>query len=529
MTGQQVAAPGQDEILARYLLLCALVIHCILTLPFILSFPPIDYAADESWMLNISRSIASTGRPLAPMHAGTPLAAEPQMITLWLYNGILAGVVKLFGESLLCARLLSWLSGCGALCFTYLLARRMAGRLAGAAATLLLAANIAFSLQSRMVRPETMLLCITLAAVYCYYRALTEPDNRLLLFLSALLATLSVEVHPNGAIIAATLLLAFPFLHGRRIWSRSFAWFTSGLALGTMIWVCANLLPLSKSSFGTVHGKYLPPLLNAGISNALSTAFHKLIIIMTPSSWNRVLDFYLSSLHSWMLYTFILLPALIGLFFPATRRNIALLAGLVLTAQFIAFLIIGEWGKGHPVIFAPFAAIAVAVTLQNIADSGKPWQTVTYLAALAIIATPFIIDTASRNWRYTAFNLAPIQKKLAEVIPENTPYLGSGIHYFLRGKGSGNYLSPLILEGNCADFTSIVDYLGTEYVIIDSALIDLSNTWCGESYRQSIASFADRNETIFSSAVDYPTYYGGNLDFLQVIKVKPPFSRQRNE
>ena len=99
------------QLIARRALALLVLIYALTTLPYLTTFPPVDNVGDESWMINIAWNILDHGTPVASIHAGTPVAESPTIVTTWIYSGILAGAIGLFGHSVETGRMISFLCG----------------------------------------------------------------------------------------------------------------------------------------------------------------------------------------------------------------------------------------------------------------------------------------------------------------------------------------------------------------------------------------------------------------------------------
>src|SRR5512137_2891698 len=56
---------------ARAALLGIVALFALVTLPFLMTYPPVDNVGDEAWVMSISQELWRTGRPVAAIHAGT--------------------------------------------------------------------------------------------------------------------------------------------------------------------------------------------------------------------------------------------------------------------------------------------------------------------------------------------------------------------------------------------------------------------------------------------------------------------------
>ena len=247
----QLTKEGKWDIIA---ILAVLVFHAALTLPFISTFPPVDNLGDESWMIEMSTEILKSGRPVAPMLAGTPLADNFSFFIYWLYQGILSGFIALMGPTFIAGRTLSFIMSLAVLYVTYSFGKKLSGRRVGLASALLLSSTIVFSWHSRETRADMMLTFVILLCIYLFYLAVIEGRFRLL-FITGLLATLTVQVHANGAIFAFSLLFAYLIMNRKNLYGRDTIRFFAGMAIGLISWIIFNYLPSDKIDFSNFFGE----------------------------------------------------------------------------------------------------------------------------------------------------------------------------------------------------------------------------------------------------------------------------------
>jgi 4-amino-4-deoxy-L-arabinose transferase-like glycosyltransferase len=149
----------------------------LFTLPNLANHPvPTD---DEIWILSASYKLATEGVFGTDLFSGFYNAEDVYLFNMPLHHIVLAGAFKVFGTSILVARLVSVLYGLAALALVYLLAKQVGGVLVGVLALvlmLLLRLNIGFDTglplqeMARTIRYDLAPVPFTLAAALILLR-----------------------------------------------------------------------------------------------------------------------------------------------------------------------------------------------------------------------------------------------------------------------------------------------------------------------------------------------------------------------
>lgn len=464
----------------RFYLSAVLLLYAALNLPFLEVFPPVDNKGDESWMANISVELLRTGRPVASMHAGTPVGESPQVVTQWLYSGALSGFFAALGPSVFAGRLLSFLCGLGVLVLTYFFGRALGGERVGLSASVLLASSIAFSWHSREIRPEMMLLLFSTLSVYVFHLA-RQRESRGLFYLSGLVSTLSVQVHPNGALFALSVLIVCAVLCGKRPLLRFGLFLILGLLTGFALWYFFNYLPYGASSFETVHKKYLPPVFGGDFFALALNAVNMYKIFMPES-----IDWLKGQYHSGMSAGFVYLSTAVlalALLVGRGRRPLLFVLSFIAIPVPVIYFFMGRWNWYHNSVFLALGFLALALSANLVSARLGRFGGALFTGLIAVFSAAGAADIAARNIEMRQYDFSEIKREVLLNVPAGAAVMGSNMHYFSFLERPGDrFMSYLFIEERCPDFGSEVKRLGAQYVIADDILFKLAARWCSKDY-----------------------------------------------
>ncbi|HEY3353983.1 MAG TPA: glycosyltransferase family 39 protein [Polyangia bacterium] len=521
--------PGVDPAwltprVAQGVLVGILALYALLTLPYLTTCPPIDNVGDESWMMSASAELLRTGRPVAALHAGTSVAEKVSITVGWVYQGLLALFLAVFGVHVWAGRLLSWLCGGGALGLTYLLGRRVSGRLAGLIAALLLGTNLLFAWHSREVRPEAMLLLAAALALYLFLRGLEEERGRWLLW-AGLTATLAVEIHPNGGVVALTLVVLYAAARARRLWSRPTLLLAAGLAAGTVVWLLANVLPGDASSFADVHGKYVPPVLRKGLGELLEAGALAVAGLVHPRALGIYRERFGSIAPLAALYAVYAL-VVAGLVVARRRGPLLLVAVSVPLVVLLGSFLVGQWTWAHhSVVFAAAAVTAGAAFVELGARLRGLARWLAPAAAALVLAGVNVTDVMARNLALRDYDFGALVREVREAVPPGATVVGDGIYWHAFRGTDRRFSTFLVLEERCPHFPSELRARGVEYLLADDSLMTVAAMWCSARYPQEQILPFLRDEAVLVKhlPLDYPHAFGrnGHLNFVRVYRVLP--------
>ena len=208
----------------------------ILTLTW---WPQWDSNGDESLHASCAMGIWKYGAVRSEMLPGSYLGQYGYgMLSGWIYYGILALFLKVFGVQLFWARMVSLLSGAFALWFTYMTAKELGSARAGFLAALLTGGMEVVGYVSRYTRTDATLMGFVALSLLIFVMAI-KRDRASLFLISGFVGTIAFLVRPlNLFLIPAILALLLLY----RRW-RGALWFTVGVAAATCIILFTNYLP----------------------------------------------------------------------------------------------------------------------------------------------------------------------------------------------------------------------------------------------------------------------------------------------
>lgn len=486
---KQVVESGVN-IRNRLFLLAILILFLASTLPFLTVFPPVDNVGDESWMTSISVEMLKTGSPVASIHAGTPIGEKAQIITMWIYSGVLSLFFFIFGASLWTGRILSLACGLVVVLLTYRFGCKMVNPKVGLASSFLLITSIAFSWHSREIRPDMMLMAFSTAGVYLFYIWTEKRDDKYL-FLCGLVSTLSVQAHPNGAIFAFSTAFIYMIISRKNLISRSSLSLVSGFFIGFVLWLVFNYLPYSTSSFQTIHKKYLPPILNMdffkdGNFIVLLKGSLKFIWLITVSNLDVLRIQYYSNIPIGIAYFALLLIA-IGVIFGKNRSSSVFLLSFIFLPLVIANFIVGSWQWFHYSVFLPFGFMVLAISIYDISEMFRSvWvKRQILIGATIIIGGLGIMDIMMGNIEMSKYNYNSVKEKITRNIPDNVTVMGAPLYYFAFLDGKGKFITYMFLEERCPDFKSEMRTHRVDYILIDDSLEYMTRLWCSNAYYEN--------------------------------------------
>lgn len=514
------------DIKNKFYILAIICVYALLNLPFLTVFPPIDNLGDESWMMSISSELLKTGKPIAAIHAGTPIGETPQVTTMWIYSSLLAGMVYIFGPFVWVGRFLSFMFGLLAVILTYHLGYKIVNHKIGLTAAFLLITSTAFSWHSREIRPDMMILAFSTASVYCFYRAFNEKKDKFL-FLSGLISTMSVQVHPNGAIFAFSIVIIYIITYRKILFSKSSLSLIVGLCIGFASWTIFNYLPYSASSFQTIHKKYLPPLLT---TNIFAILFHSLdfLWIFSPKNLNVLITQYYSTISAGIVYVALVIVT-VSLIFGKNKKHSLLLLSFVILPLFISNFIVGAWQWFHYSVFLPLSFIILAISINDVCEmlSSIKAKRLFFAGLVIIIAISGIIDIMKLNVNMKKYNYNSLKERISQGVTNGTTVLGSPLYYFAFSGSNNRFITYLFIEGRCPNFKSEIQRHKIDYILVDDSLERVSSNWCSYLYYQNeIIPFLKTNTTLNKIIdIEYPSSLTAKrmIDKVYLFKVNRTF------
>jgi 4-amino-4-deoxy-L-arabinose transferase-like glycosyltransferase len=232
---------------SRLVLLCAILLLLVQSGTLLST----RWVEDEGWNSDVSSTWVREGRVRMssfPNDLAGQVDVRPPLVPLTIGTSF-----RVFGMTVLAARLPSLIAGCLGLLLVFLIGRDIGNSWVGAAAALLLATDNFFFLAARTARPEVQTTLFCLLGLWLYYRA--RAQNSVWLALCAGLGVgIGFNYHPNAIgylLVLAALLL---WQHRLNIWREKQAWtVAAGFALAVapfLLWVHSS--PVHWEAFQNV-------------------------------------------------------------------------------------------------------------------------------------------------------------------------------------------------------------------------------------------------------------------------------------
>jgi 4-amino-4-deoxy-L-arabinose transferase-like glycosyltransferase len=472
-------------------------LYTALNLPYLATFPPVNYVGDESVYLNTGTELLTTGRPAFSAFPHTLPEGEVWVFTPWIYNSLLALFFSLFGPGVWAGRLLSFLCGAGVIALAYRFGKDIMSQKAGLLASLLLSTSIFFSWHGRELRPEMLLLFFTTGSIYFLYRAWQERKDRFL-FLSGLISTLALQVHPNSIIVTVSLLLIYIVLYRSRLFTRSTISLFSGLFLGSAIWVIFNYLPYTLSSFQTSHKKYTPPVFQASFLSLLKYSLLNLPEFFTSGHINFLTGLYRSSFGKYMIY-FSLFLVSAGFLIGRNKKQMGFMLSFFVMPLFIKNFLTGSWNWFHNSVLLSVSYLAVAMSVMNISDRlrSERLKKLFPLSVVIVIAFFGVWDIMANNIDMMQYDYDAFMERVSSEIPAGSTVLGDPIYYPAFVDRDKRFVSYSFLEERCPGFSDEIKDLDIDYIIMDFSFRIFSTFWCSDRYyNEQVKDFLKKNASL---------------------------------
>ncbi|MDD5349614.1 MAG: glycosyltransferase family 39 protein [Chthoniobacteraceae bacterium] len=177
---------------------------------------------DEPFYALTGREMVQTGDWMTPRIFGQPQFEKPIF-----YYWMLAGSYRVFGESELSGRLPAAVAATLLVLLTYAFAKRVFNARAGLLAGVFLTGGLELCLMGRLMLTDIPLALFITAALYCYWRALEEPERsgRWIFWHLVCTGFAVLTKGPIGSLVPLFTMLAFnhfgkrpSILRGRAFW-----------------------------------------------------------------------------------------------------------------------------------------------------------------------------------------------------------------------------------------------------------------------------------------------------------------------
>lgn len=397
---------------SNYSIVIVLALFAILQLPFLSISRPI--MVDESWYSNSSYNFITSGS-FENVNIGF---GGNGVIIFLLY---LSSYFLLFGTSLFTARLSSFVMGVIAI----FLVRKMLGILKAGEFNKLITlsffafANLYLSI-FKLSRPEALALVFSLLVLITVYNYLNKNYSPKYLFLLVFLSFLSINSHPNSAVI---ILLSFLVILYYIIKNKNYS-------------KLLHLVPIAAG--GAISILFMIVIISINNNFSLNDSFNNLF------GRNSVNNYFLEKLMSKIdvtkeyfvstnrIITFLpqVFVVAVGLFFVKKNKNLFFISLCGLVSAGIAFIFLAPSGfiYVYPYVFI-FSVPALSLLLITLDKNKILVKIVTALSVIVILVN--IVAYISLTKKTLDFE---INKKMSEInllLPENSLILSEPPFWFI--------------------------------------------------------------------------------------------------
>lgn len=367
-------------------------------------------------------------------------------------------VFKVMGVSAISLRIQPFLAGLGTLLLTFFISKIIfQNSFIGLMTSFLLAISHLFLFASHLARPDMTVSLFVVGSVFVFLQA-EKRNNLSLFFLSGLIATLAIDVHPPGNIAVFVLFgLAAHQLFSKLISWKAMRYICIGLAAGLFWWVTWHVL-IDISLYFEQR--------NAIRFYQVHTLFIDTITMVSKELWRWYSFFWQGAYHRNMFLLFLF----IFVFFHAIRKHKVTSYRTILIILLSGFL--GLW-LGAP--------------------NNTPWY--------IIYIYPFLIMLTSGVLYHLYFSSFYSQKIIAII-------LTSGLVLFSTLENLGK------LKFYSSNYYTYIEKIKT-YIPKGSIILGSDNQWLGlKDHTQFIGNYIVLCRPRFKRERILTDYYAGSLEDL---------------
>ncbi len=418
---------GRDPACQKSVLLSLLAILVIFLVMQLSSFTT-RWVDDESWYLMPIPSIQNEGKFRIPTIPGQDI--------FWAQTPLLpyleAGLDLMSTLTVTSARGIPLLFGALLIVGAFLTARRVFSAGAGLLAAAFIASDNLVFLASRTIRPEILVACFAVWAVYAIVVAL-QSDSKLNLgwiVLSALFSGLAAWSHPNGLVVPLLVLVLVLFwdgFKGRSLQIGLLYGMLAGILVATVfLWIAYFDWANEMFNFKTL---WLDRYGRTGEQGA-STGFSALSLIQGELS-GRYKDFLQFPYRVHIAVVSVLLW--VALLFERENRIRAFGVMALCILAFFIFVSNSNSSVRYLTIAIPFLCIGGAgLAGKWLAKDTEKELTVKLVAAFVVLTLGLssVFGNAFYLWKFRAADYEKVSVQLKEVLPANARVYGGMFLWF---------------------------------------------------------------------------------------------------
>lgn len=479
-------------------------------------YPPVNYnIGDEIWAVNASTAFVHEG------------AGSDDIVLPRIYFAALGGFISMTSSGIVAARVFTLICASLAMYLTYLLGRDTAGGWAGLSAVAVLGSSFGFFWNAHIVRPEMMSALFVLLSAWLLLSGINSR-SAMKVFLSALVVTLSINVHPNNLQYAIASIPFYFIVAGRRAISAMAIYFGLGLLAGFALWVMTSYMP---SQNGSVNVMALTQVSSSVPMPVKSKTFSVALVEAGTGTFNDFMDytvmfnsFYPNHIDLRLPGVALVLLCAAGLF-TQWRIYVVAMSGFVIMVDFIGYLVTKHMGYWHVIEFYPFAALALCIAMFGLKERlGHTLGRWVVYGALAFFILTGLADTGLTAYGMKDYDYARFMGKVAR-IPHGRA-LATDLYYPALGRD--NYVSPWFgidnPSANCPPVEVKIRELGVQYIVADDTLRAFSRLGCGEDYEREFVRYCMLKADLIATVDErYPNYWAPNgmISEINIFRTKP--------
>ncbi|MEO0146343.1 MAG: glycosyltransferase family 39 protein [candidate division WOR-3 bacterium] len=322
-------------------------------------FPGWDLNQDEALHASCAWGIWEYGAVRSGFLPGSYLGQYGYgMLSSWIYYGILALFLKIFGIGIFWARLPSLLSGAAILLCTYQMGREFGSPASGLLASVFTGFEVFFLRASHYTRSDAMLAAWICVSVLLFLVAMRRKAWWIFATLG-FVSGISVLVRPLGIFLVPGL--AMLMILSRR-WA-GLAWFSLGAALAGFIMLFTNFLPFRDYP---ILSDIDEPNRSSPLFLLLTRQFHLIPIVIESKTRFLLLIFlgWHEPISRFLILRVILLAATLGAMLRF--RDYPLLYGIPLALTLSAIFCWPLLRGGYLIFLVPLLALGFFVAFQRV-------------------------------------------------------------------------------------------------------------------------------------------------------------------
>ena len=408
------SVPVISERWAGWLLLAAICLWLLISLPSLLSYPTPH--GDEALFGSVAYNVMQNGSFGIPIYGNINGVREDFIQNGRFYEVALAAWFRFFGVSLFSARLFSVLGAVATSIFVWLTAKKlMPAQYALIASALCLFAWKTFYASHR-VRPDMWLAFTVILILWLY---VTHPQHPGWL---GFIAGLMLNVHlPAVFGIAAIALVRLSDWATKRIQAASFLKFCAGLVLGISLWATFLLIPNPlRTIMQLQHG-----IAGTAQGSSLNLAGYSLEARLA-NAWGNLQEGFLGATRfGWLEVLACVLALIVLLALRSRSQDLSLVLFVIGT---IAAMIVSPYLRPYYLIMLmPSLALVIGQAASLLAVAVSPVASFVLVVPLlgAYIAGDAVLAWQSRTVSYQHYS-----QELKALVPPGLPVFGDGALWF---------------------------------------------------------------------------------------------------